>query len=132
MRSWRFILRSGSNSPFEHFIRLVTDGLDQVEEAAAAAMAGDRIGVEDDPPRASSRNEVKRLVMVLRLMRWFEVFFALLPIKLVFKLSMFSEAFTNPIAPPITALFLGPGNATPEVPTIMPERLCTSLSYGMW
>ena len=30
------------------------------------------------------------------------------------------------------ALFLGTGNATPEVPAIMLERLCISPTYGMW
>lgn len=32
----------------------------------------------------------------------------------------------------MVALFLGTGNATPMVPTIMLERLCTSPTYGMW
>lgn len=48
------------------------------------------------------------------------------------KLFFFSEEFTNAIALPMLALFLGTGNATPEVPTIMLERLCTSPTYGMW
>lgn len=69
---------------------------------------------------------------MLKLVRWFEVFFALLPLRLVFKLFRFSEEFINTIALPMTALFLGTGNATPEVPTIMFERLCTSPTYGMW
>ncbi|RBA18508.1 hypothetical protein FPRO05_10801 [Fusarium proliferatum] len=76
--------------------------------------------------------EVRRLTTVLKFMRWFEIFFALLPLKLVFKLFLFSEEFTNTIALPMTALFLGTGNATPEVPAIMFERLCTSPTYGMW
>lgn len=36
------------------------------------------------------------------------------------------------MALPMTALFLGTGNATPDVPAIMFERLCISPSYGMW
>ncbi|ORY57515.1 uncharacterized protein BCR38DRAFT_378265 [Pseudomassariella vexata] len=78
------------------------------------------------------QKEVKRLASVLKLMRWFEVFFALLPLRLVFKLFLFSDDFINTIALPMTALFLGTGNATPEVPAIMFERLCTSPTYGMW
>ncbi|KAI1079886.1 FAD/NAD(P)-binding domain-containing protein [Whalleya microplaca] len=78
------------------------------------------------------QREVKRLYTLLKLMRWFEIFFALLPLKLVFKLFLFSDEFTNTIALPMTALFLGTGNATPEVPAIMFERLCTSPTYGMW
>ncbi|KAI2464784.1 FAD/NAD(P)-binding domain-containing protein [Annulohypoxylon bovei var. microspora] len=81
---------------------------------------------------ARHEKEVQRLPTVLKLMRWFEVFFALIPLKIVFKLFGFSEEFTNTIALPMTALFLGTGNATPEVPAIMFERLCTSPTYGMW
>lgn len=81
---------------------------------------------------ARYQKEVRRLLTMLKVTRWFEIFFALLPLKFVFKLFRFSEEFTNIIALPMTALFLGTGNATPEVPTIMFERLCTSPTYGMW
>lgn len=76
--------------------------------------------------------EIRRFVTMLKVMRWFEVFFALLPLKVVFKMFFFSEEFINVIALPMTALFLGTGNATPEVPAIMLERLCTAPTYGMW
>ena len=33
---------------------------------------------------------------------------------------------------PALALFLGTGNATPDLPSIMMERLYTSPTYGMW
>ncbi|KAK7716649.1 hypothetical protein SLS63_011074 [Diaporthe eres] len=78
------------------------------------------------------KKEVKRLVTLLKIMRMFEVFFALLPLRLVFKLFLFSEDFINIVALPMTALFLGTGNATPQTPAIMFERLCTSPTYGMW
>lgn len=78
------------------------------------------------------QREVRRLVWMLKIMRWFEIIFAILPLKVVFKLFCFSDEFTNAIALPMTALFLGTGNATPDVPAIMFERLCTSPSYGMW
>lgn len=81
---------------------------------------------------ARHQKEVARLTMVLKFMRWFEIFFALLPLRFVFKMFMFSDEFTDCVALPMTALFLGTGNATPEVPTIMFERLCTSPTYGMW
>ncbi|KAK8069594.1 FAD/NAD(P)-binding domain-containing protein [Apiospora phragmitis] len=81
---------------------------------------------------ARHQKEIGRLVTYLRVMRWFEVLFALLPLRLVFKLGGFSDEFTNTIALPMTALFLGTGNATPDVPAIMFERLCTSPTYGMW
>ncbi|KAI1116570.1 FAD dependent oxidoreductase [Nemania sp. NC0429] len=81
---------------------------------------------------ARHRGEVARLTTFLRLVRWFEVFFALLPLRLACKLFLFSDEFIDTVVLPMTALFLGTGNATPEVPTIMFERLCTSPTYGMW
>jgi hypothetical protein len=39
---------------------------------------------------------------------------------------------TCPADPTSLALFLGTGNATPDLPTAMMERLYTSPTYGMW
>lgn len=69
---------------------------------------------------------------MLKIVRWFELFFALLPIKYLMKMFFFSEEFSNTIVLPMVALFLGTGNYTPEVPAIILERLCTSPTYGMW
>lgn len=69
---------------------------------------------------------------MLKIVRWFELFFALIPIKILFKMFFFSEEFTNTVAMPMIALFLGTGNETPNVPSIILERLCTSPTYGMW
>lgn len=76
--------------------------------------------------------EVRRFWWMIRIVRWFEVVFALVPIKLVVKLFCFSEEFANAVALPMVALFLGTGNYAPEVPTMVLERLCTSPTYGMW
>jgi predicted NAD/FAD-binding protein len=76
--------------------------------------------------------EVRRFYYMLKVVRWFEVFFALLPIKYLVKLFRFSDEFANIVALPMIALFLGTGNYAPEVPTMMLERLCTSPTYGMW
>jgi hypothetical protein len=81
---------------------------------------------------ARHQNEIKRLYNVLKIVRWFEIFFALIPIKILMKMFFFSEEFSNVIVLPMVALFLGTGNATPEVPSIVLERLCTSPTYGMW
>jgi predicted NAD/FAD-binding protein len=81
---------------------------------------------------ARHQKEVKRLAFAIKFMRWFEILFALIPMKIFFKLWMFSEEFTNVVALPMVALFLGTGNYAPEVPTMMLERLCTSPTYGMW
>lgn len=69
---------------------------------------------------------------MLKIVRWFEIFFAMIPIKYLMKMFFFSEEFSNTIILPMVALFLGTGNYTPEVPAIILERLCTSPTYGMW
>ncbi|SMR61026.1 unnamed protein product [Zymoseptoria tritici ST99CH_3D1] len=76
--------------------------------------------------------EVQRFFKMLKIVRMFEIFFALMPIKVLVKLFRFSEEFANVVALPMIALFLGTGNYTPEVPTMVLERLCTSPTYGMW
>lgn len=81
---------------------------------------------------ARHQGETKRFYWMLKIVRWFELFFALLPIKILMKLFMFSYEFANTVALPMVALFLGTGNFTPDVPTIILERLCTSPTYGMW
>ena len=78
------------------------------------------------------QSEIHRFCTMLKIMRWFEVIFALIPLKIILKLFWFSEEFANSVALPMTALFLGTGNYTPETPGIMLERLCTSPTYGMW
>ena len=76
--------------------------------------------------------EVRRFFTMLKIVRTFEVLFALLPIKYLVKLFYFSEEFANVVALPVVALFLGTGNYAPEVPTMVLERLHTSPTYGMW
>ena len=78
------------------------------------------------------QSEVRRLNFAIKFMQWFEIFFALIPLKLFFKMWFLSEEFTNTVALPMVALFLGTGNETPNVPAIMLERLITSPTYGMW
>ena len=81
---------------------------------------------------ARHQSEIKRFNMMLKIVRWFELFFALIPIKILLKMFFFSEEFSNTVVLPMLALFLGTGNYTPEVPSIILERLCTSPTYGMW
>ncbi|MCJ1403828.1 hypothetical protein MMC11_007051 [Xylographa trunciseda] len=81
---------------------------------------------------ARHTKEIKRFHTMLKIVRWFEVLFAIIPIKILMKMFFFSEEFANTVALPMVALFLGTGNYTPEVPTIILERLVTSPTYGMW
>ena len=78
------------------------------------------------------QSEVKRFFTMIKIVRWFEIFFAMLPIKYLMKMFFFSYEFANTVALPMVALFLGTGNYAPEVPSIILERLCTSPTYGMW
>ncbi|KAK3722781.1 hypothetical protein LTR37_002353 [Vermiconidia calcicola] len=77
-------------------------------------------------------SEVRRFFYMLKIVRTFEVFFSLLPIKYLVKLFWFSSEFANSVALPMVALFLGTGNYAPEVPSMILERLSTSPTYGMW
>lgn len=81
---------------------------------------------------ARHQQEIKRFNKMITIVRWFEIFFALIPIKILLKMFFFSDEFSNTIVLPMVALFLGTGNYTPEVPSIILERLCTSPAYGMW
>lgn len=81
---------------------------------------------------ARHQSEVRRFYWMLSITRWFELFFMLLPLKYLMRLFCFSYEFANTVALPMVALFLGTGNFTPDVPTIVLERLCTSPTYGMW
>ncbi|BGP44415.1 hypothetical protein JCM10450v2_000228 [Rhodotorula kratochvilovae] len=76
--------------------------------------------------------EIKRFKYAVKIMRWFELLFALIPIKISLKMFFFSDEFIQYMIYPSLALFLGTGNATPDLPTIMLERLFTSPTYGMW
>lgn len=78
------------------------------------------------------QKEVKRFNTMLKIVRMFEIFFALIPIKYLVKIFRFSDEFANVVALPMVALFLGTGNYAPEVPAMVLERLSTSPTYGMW
>ncbi|KAG7095618.1 hypothetical protein E1B28_006342 [Marasmius oreades] len=77
-------------------------------------------------------NEINRFAWAIKVMRWLEFVFAIIPIKISLKMFFFSDEFINCMIYPSLALFLGTGNATPNLPTVMMERLYTSQTYGMW
>jgi hypothetical protein len=81
---------------------------------------------------ADHQKETARLHTMFKVVRNLEVLFAVLPIWLTMKLFNFSTLFTNTVALPMVALFLGTGNYSPQVPTMIFERLVTSPTYGMW
>ncbi|KAG8988398.1 hypothetical protein FRB90_002762 [Tulasnella sp. 427] len=76
--------------------------------------------------------EIQKFEKVLKFLRYTELVFGLLPIKVFLKLWRFSDDFLDFLIYPTVALFLGTGNYTPDVPSIILERLFTSPTYGMW
>lgn len=76
--------------------------------------------------------EIKKFLFVLKLISYFKIFFVFLPIKVLMKLFFFSNDFTNYLILPTIALFLGTGNETPNVPSVILERIFQSPTYGMW
>jgi hypothetical protein len=81
---------------------------------------------------ADHQKEIGKFNTMLKIVRKLEVFLGILPIWLIMKMFRFSALFTNTVALPMIALFLGTGNYTPQVPTMILERLVTSPTYGMW
>lgn len=81
---------------------------------------------------ARHQKDIRRFNTAIKWMRRLEVLFALIPIKYTLKMWGLSNEFIDSMILPSLALFLGTGNATPNLPTVMMERLYTSPTYGMW
>lgn len=71
------------------------------------------------------RSEIRKFTLVLKIVRTLELLFLFVPIKLLMRLFFFSADFTNYMILPTVALFLGTGNATPDVSSVILERLFT-------
>lgn len=78
------------------------------------------------------KSEIKRFNYLLKVVRQLELFFIFTPVWILMKMFFFSKEFTDQMIMPTLALFLGTGNATPEVSAVILERLFTSPTYGMW
>ncbi|KAI9632138.1 uncharacterized protein MKK02DRAFT_20857 [Dioszegia hungarica] len=81
---------------------------------------------------AKHQQDIKRFNTAIKWMRKTEVLWALIPIKYSLKMWGLSDDFIMTMIYPSLALFLGTGNATPDLPSVMMERLYTSPTYGMW
>ncbi|KAL1701345.1 hypothetical protein EV121DRAFT_263143 [Schizophyllum commune] len=81
---------------------------------------------------ARLQKDIARFDTALRWVRRTELLWAVVPIKTFAKIWRFSDEFVLSMLMPSIALFLGTGNATPDVPTIILERIFTSPTYGMW
>ena len=74
---------------------------------------------------ARHQKDIRRFNTAIKWMRRLEVVFALIPIKYSLKMWGLSDEFVDSMILPSLALFLGTGNATPNLPTVMMERLYT-------
>ncbi|KAF3937891.1 hypothetical protein ABW19_dt0208806 [Dactylella cylindrospora] len=76
--------------------------------------------------------EVKRFWWVMKVVGWLELLFVVVPIWLLLRIFWFSREFRDYMIMPTLALFLGTGNATPEVNSMILEKLFNSPTVGMW
>ncbi|KAJ6263075.1 hypothetical protein Dda_1634 [Drechslerella dactyloides] len=76
--------------------------------------------------------EIKKFRRVLKLVGWLPGLFVFVPIWLLMKAFRFSKDFANYMVLPTLALFLGTGNATPHVNSVILQKLFNSPTAGMW
>lgn len=70
---------------------------------------GDQFWTNVFPTKLVERhqNEIQRFKFAMKFIRWFEVLFALIPIKITLRMFFFSTEFINYMIYPSLALFLG-------------------------
>lgn len=76
--------------------------------------------------------EIKRLGSVLKCIKFLMPFLGILPVKVILRLFMFSRDFSNRMVLPLLALFLGTGNQTPNVSSVLLERLFDDPQMKLW
>ncbi|KAK6341452.1 hypothetical protein TWF696_008526 [Orbilia brochopaga] len=76
--------------------------------------------------------EIKKFRRALKIIGWLPGVFLFVPIWLLVKIFRFSREFANYMVLPTLALFLGTGNATPEVNSVILQKLFNSPTAGMW
>lgn len=67
--------------------------------------------------------EIKKLGRVLKCIKYLMPILGILPVKVILRLFRFSQDFSNRMVIPLLALFLGTGNQTPNVSSVLLERL---------
>ncbi|KAF3916350.1 hypothetical protein ABW21_db0205230 [Orbilia brochopaga] len=76
--------------------------------------------------------EIRKFQRVLKIVGLLPGLFLLVPIRLLVKIFRFSSEFANYMLLPTLALFLGTGNATPEVNSVILRTLFSNQTAGMW
>ncbi|KAI2855305.1 hypothetical protein CBS147321_1974 [Aspergillus niger] len=76
--------------------------------------------------------EIEKLGRVLKWIKRLMPFLGILPIKVVLRLFRFSQEFGSKMVLPLIALFLGTGNQTPNVSSVLLERLFDDPQMRLW
>jgi hypothetical protein len=76
--------------------------------------------------------EIKKLGRVLRYIKYLMPLLGILPVKCILRLFRFSKDFSSKMVLPLLALFLGTGNQTPNVPSVLLERLFNDPQMKLW
>ncbi|KAJ5584794.1 uncharacterized protein N7459_004594 [Penicillium hispanicum] len=76
--------------------------------------------------------EIKKLGRVLKCIKYMMPLLGILPVKWILRLFRFSHEFSHRMVLPLLALFLGTGNQTPNVSSVLLERLFNDPQMKLW
>ncbi|KAJ5712410.1 hypothetical protein N7493_008878 [Penicillium malachiteum] len=76
--------------------------------------------------------EIKKLGRVLKCIKYLMPILGVMPVKVILRLFGFSRDFSNRMVLPLLALFLGTGNQTPNVSSVLLERLFDDPQMKLW
>lgn len=76
--------------------------------------------------------EIKKLGRVLSCIKYLMPVLGIMPVKVILRLFGFSRDFSNRMVLPLLALFLGTGNQTPNVSSVLLERLFDDPQMRLW
>ncbi|KAH6893585.1 hypothetical protein B0T10DRAFT_399627 [Thelonectria olida] len=77
-------------------------------------------------------SDIKRFGFFLKVIKWTMPVLGLVPIRVMLRLFFFSKEFGDKMVYPLIALFLGTGNQTANVPSVIVERLFQDPNLKLW
>ncbi|KAI9035791.1 putative flavin-containing amine oxidasedehydrogenase [Aspergillus affinis] len=77
-------------------------------------------------------DEIRKLGRALKWIKRFMPVLGVMPVKVLLQLFRFSRDFSNKMVLPLMALFLGTGNQTPNVSSVLLERLFDDPQMRLW
>lgn len=76
--------------------------------------------------------DIKKFGLFLKLIKYTMPVLGLIPIRIMLRLMFFSKDFGDKMVYPLIALFLGTGNQTANVPSVIVERLFDDPNMKLW